>query len=511
MNISLHAHRRGRLLAIVAAASLLAVSLPVLHPVKASAATVQWVDGGDDIDCEQDDNGKALTYLSLDQQCQPIPTCHEVPRDPKVNPKYYGKIIQDSASNGIWQGAADAVLYEDDLPSDYYVSTSGSGSGSGSTPTKTPTTSPTKTPTTTTTPSGSASTGSKSGTGTGGSKSSGSKSGKTSTPSSSSSPSTASSTSTGSTTTSTDDLGIDPEETVTEGAPSAPGTPTLTVKGSNIVVKWQASADVDLDQVTGYTIQLSGDHHAEVDGSTFRYVFRDLPDGSYRAAVRAVNAQGPSAASTPSEPVVLGTPVTSVVGTLTWTGEVSPGSTVTLSGSGYAPGATLDLELHSDPVQLGTVTTDDQGAFTTDVEIPADAPEGDHALVVSSQGTIVSTTPVTLVAPEPAVADDAVSAATETAAAPETVPPLTGLVILVALAAAGVVLLLVHAARGGAGRGRPTVAGAAPAAETSQSAPTSSFTPLQLNKPVIPAFAPAGAGPVTTRTPTGVHSRPEGS
>jgi len=511
VNISLHTHRRGRLLAIFAAASLVAVSLPVLHPVKASAATVQWVDGGDDIDCEQDDNGKALTYLSLDQQCQPIPTCHEVPRDPKVNPKYYGKIVQDSADNGIWQGDDDAVVYEDDLPSDYYVTSS----GSGSTPTTSPTKSPTTSPTGTSTPSGSTSGSGKSSSGTkssGSKSSSGSKTGKSSTPSSSSSPSSSTSTSTSTTATGgTDDLGIDPEETVTEGAPSAPGTPTLTVKGSSIVVKWQASADVDLDQVTGYTVQLSGDHHAEVDGSTFRYVFRDLPDGSYRAAVRAVNAEGPSAASTPSEPVVLGTPVASVVGTLTWTGEVSPGSTVTLSGSGYAPGATLDLELHSDPVQLGTVTTDDQGAFTTDIEIPADAPEGDHELVVSSQGTVVSTTPVTLVAPEPVVADDAVSAATETAAAPETVPPLTGLVILVALAAAGVVLLLVHAARGGAARGRPAVAGAAPAVETSQSAPTSSFTPLQLNKPVIPAFAPAGAGPVTTRTPTGVHGRPEGS
>ncbi|WP_029292022.1 fibronectin type III domain-containing protein, partial [Cellulomonas sp. HZM] len=473
-------HRRLRLAAAFGVVGFLTVGLPVAQATQAEAATVQWVDGGDDQPCLQDDMGAALTSLAEDKFCQPIPTCHEYDGN---NPKYKGRIVQSSASTGIWQGDPNDVLYEDDLPSDYNITTSQ--------PTKTPTPStptPTKSPTGTATKpatsggsSGSGSSGS--GGSSGGSSSGGSKGssgstkgstgstssgngGKGSTASGSSGSGSSGTTkgttgTTGTTTTTTtatgatDDLGIDPDEKAVEGAPSAPGTPRLTVDGSTIVVEWDPSPDVDLDAVTGYVVQLSGDNHAEVDASTTRHEFRDLPDGSYRAAVRAVNEVGQSEASTPSEPVTVGTPVTSFVGALTWTGDVSPGATVTLTGSGYAPGVELAVELHSDPVLLTTVTTDAQGSFSTDVVVPADAPEGEHHLVVAYQGTVVSETPVTLVAAAPA---PAASAEPVAAAAAETVPPLTGLVILVALAVAGVLLLASHYARGGARRARRAAA-----------------------------------------------------
>jgi len=501
VNLSLKLDRRARLLATFVAVSTVAIGLPVIHPGQAHASTVSWVDGGDDQPCLQDDMGAALSSLAEDKWCQPIPSCHEVPQDPKINSKYYGKFIYDSASTGIWQGEAGGALYEDALPSDYYVSTSSPSPTSGTT----------KTPTSTSSSSSGtkSSSGSKSSTGT---KSSGSKSSsstKSSSTSKSSSSTSATSTGTTTSTSTTDDLGIDPEENVAEGAPTAPESPTLTVRGSSIVVKWKPSADVDLDGVTGYVIQLSGDNRAEVDADTTRYVFRDLPDGSYRAAVRAVNDAGESAASTPSDAVTVGTPVTSVVGTLTWTGDVSPGATVTLEGSGYAANVDLDIELHSDPVLLTTVTTDDQGSFSTDVVVPDDAPEGAHNFVVAYQGTTVSESPVTVVAAEPVVTA-ATDEATTTAAVTETVPPLTGLLILVALAIAGLVLLFAHFARGGSRR-KTVAAGAGPSPEAltaDTAAQTATFAPFQLNKPVIPAFAPAGATP-PARPSSGVHRTPE--
>jgi hypothetical protein len=480
---------------------VVAIGLPIATASHAAASTVDWVDGGDDQMCLQDDMGAALTRLAEDKYCQPIPSCHEYDGN---NPKYRGRIVHSSASTGIWQGASNEVLYEDDLPSDYYLTTSEPtkaptptatptkpptsaptpSKAPTSAPTKAPTTTPTKTPTRTPTrapssaPKPGASTpapGTKTPTGT--------------------NPTRGTTTGTSSTPTPTEELGIDPAEQIAEGAPTAPDAPTLTVDGSAIVVSWKPSADVDLDSVTGYVIQLSGGNRAEVDAATTTYEFRDLPDGSYRAAVRAVNASGESAASTPSEAVRIGTPVASVVGTLVWTGDVSPGATVTVTGSGYAPVADLDLELHSDPVLLATVRTDEQGSFSTDVVVPADIPAGAHNFVVAYQGTVISQSPVSVVAAP--VAAPVVDATAETAAEPETVPPLTGLVILIALAVAGVLLLISHYARG---RSHPVgaVAAAPQAAATTtggntvaQTTPTATLPPLQLDNPLTTAFAPA--------------------
>ncbi|MEN0129198.1 MAG: fibronectin type III domain-containing protein [Brevundimonas sp.] len=500
MTLLAQLNRRVRLAAAIGVVALLTVGFPIAQASQAQAATVAWVDGGDDQMCLQDDMGAALTSLAEDKFCQPIPTCHEYDGN---NPKYKGRIVQSSASTGIWQGDPNDVLYEDNLPSDYNLSTTPT---TAPTPTKsptpvktpkpttgptkaptTPTTAPTKTPTTTPT---------KTPTGT-----------KTTPPTSTSTPGTK--TPTGTKTTGTtptpaktitppktanEDLGIDPNEKVAAGAPTAPGTPTLTVDGSSIVVTWEPSADVDLDSVTGYVVQLSGDNRAETDAATTSYTFTDLPDGSYRAAVRAVNEVGQSAASTPSDVVTVGTPIESVVGSLTWTGDVTPGATVTLVGSGYAANASLDIELHSDPVLLTTVTTDAAGAFSTDVVVPADAPEGAHNFVVAYQGTVISQSPVTVVAaPVVAAGTDEPAAA---AAPVETVPPLTGVIILVALAVAGVLLLVSHYARGGSRRNR-SVATAAPApaaaaltpaaAAAAPAAVTATYPPL-LSKPTIPAF-----------------------
>ncbi|MBO9626546.1 MAG: metallophosphoesterase [Microbacterium sp.] len=78
--------------------------------------------------------------------------------------------------------------------------------------------------------------------------------------------------------------------------------------------------------------------------------------------------------------------------------SVAAGGTVTVSGAGFAAGAEVRLELHSDPVVLGTVTAGADGAFRRTVTIPASTPAGAHTLVaVLPDGTEVRT-PLTVTA-----------------------------------------------------------------------------------------------------------------
>ncbi|WP_344296089.1 fibronectin type III domain-containing protein, partial [Rarobacter incanus] len=387
---------------VAAGVAGLAVTLAAAAPAQASS--VEWVDGGDDSPCVQDDVGAALTKLDSSLWCQPIPGCYEYDGN---NPKYKGRIVQPSASTGIWQGAASEVLYADALPTDYTLTSSGSGSagssgsGSGSSSTGSSGSAGSSSSSgTKSSASGSKKTSSSSGAAAKSSTSSTKKSTKKSAASTSTTTGSKSSTATGSTQ-ADDDLTGGADEVATVGAPSAPGQPTLTVDGTSITVTWEASADVELDSVTSYTVQLSGGNKVSVAADTLTYTFTDLPDGSYRAAVRAVNDTGESVASTPSDAVVVGDPVDDVQGTLSWDGDVTPGGTVTITGAGYEPNTALVIELHSDPVTLGTVTTDAAGAFTLDAAIPADTPAGDHTFVVATDSDIITETAVTVIASAP--------------------------------------------------------------------------------------------------------------
>lgn len=87
--------------------------------------------------------------------------------------------------------------------------------------------------------------------------------------------------------------------------------------------------------------------------------------------------------------------------------SVKQGETLELSGSGFAPGSKLAIELHSDPVSLGTVEVGADRAFTARVTIPADtATDTEHALVVVLPNGKSLSTPLTVTAagtgePEP--------------------------------------------------------------------------------------------------------------
>ncbi|MFB7842844.1 collagen binding domain-containing protein [Microbacterium sp. NPDC056052] len=66
-------------------------------------------------------------------------------------------------------------------------------------------------------------------------------------------------------------------------------------------------------------------------------------------------------------------------------GTVQPGAAVHVTGSGFMPGESVAIELHSDPISLGTLTAGSDGVVDTTVTIPADAPAGAHRIVLTGQ------------------------------------------------------------------------------------------------------------------------------
>jgi hypothetical protein len=60
--------------------------------------------------------------------------------------------------------------------------------------------------------------------------------------------------------------------------------------------------------------------------------------------------------------------------------SVLQGAEVEVSGSGFVPGATITITLHSASVVVGTAIADAQGRFSTTVLVPADVPPGPHHL-----------------------------------------------------------------------------------------------------------------------------------
>ncbi|MGA1837641.1 hypothetical protein VD659_11995 [Herbiconiux sp. 11R-BC] len=71
--------------------------------------------------------------------------------------------------------------------------------------------------------------------------------------------------------------------------------------------------------------------------------------------------------------------------------DVAAGGSVVLSGAGFAPGSTVGIELHSTPVQLGSVVVPADGRLSFEAVIPAGTPAGlHHVVVVLADGSQVS-------------------------------------------------------------------------------------------------------------------------
>ncbi|MGX5695574.1 hypothetical protein ACWKWP_05185 [Agromyces soli] len=124
-----------------------------------------------------------------------------------------------------------------------------------------------------------------------------------------------------------------------------------------------------------------------------QYAFADEAIAQLAVFFKGVGDDGtPPVDPEPTDP-------TTVKGTVSVTGELRPGGSITVTGAGLAGGtAGFSVELHSDPVQLGTVTTDGAGAFSLAATIPSSTPAGAHTLVVTIDGVTVASAPVTVTA-----------------------------------------------------------------------------------------------------------------
>ncbi len=94
--------------------------------------------------------------------------------------------------------------------------------------------------------------------------------------------------------------------------------------------------------------------------------------------------------------------------------EVAPGDKLAVIGTGFQPFSRAVVIIYSEPQVLGTVTTDADGSFRLEVEVPAGLEAGEHSLVASGvapdgssrflrMDVTVDPAPVPTAAPAPAI------------------------------------------------------------------------------------------------------------
>jgi uncharacterized repeat protein (TIGR02543 family) len=76
--------------------------------------------------------------------------------------------------------------------------------------------------------------------------------------------------------------------------------------------------------------------------------------------------------------------------------DADKGDTITITGTGFEPGESVDVVLHSTPILLTTVIADGVGAIHVTVTIPTGADTGGHSLVLTGSVTGVSADPITI-------------------------------------------------------------------------------------------------------------------
>lgn len=173
-------------------------------------------------------------------------------------------------------------------------------------------------------------------------------------------------------------------------APLAPTGVTAAADLASITVSWNESADNGA-QITAYRATASPGG-ASCTSSGTRCVVGGDAGTSYSVSVVALSATGTSPASAssnavtptqltvPSAPPVTDLPLETPDGPIT---SAAPGGKLRMSGSGYAPFSVVTLAVYSKPTVLGTVTTDANGAFETEIDVPDNLSLGEHSFVAA--------------------------------------------------------------------------------------------------------------------------------
>ncbi|WP_157079134.1 ThuA domain-containing protein [Herbiconiux solani] len=162
--------------------------------------------------------------------------------------------------------------------------------------------------------------------------------------------------------------------------------PTATASAAGRVVT--LSAEDATSGVDRIEYRLSGD--AEGAWRTYTGAVTVSGTAAETVSYRAVDVAG-NAGTTGTVQVAAGEqpqPVPTVVVDDT---TVTQGGLVTATGTGFTPGASLQVWLYSEPLQVGTVTASAQGGFTFTFAIPAGFEVGEHHVVIRSGETILAT------------------------------------------------------------------------------------------------------------------------
>ncbi|TPW77033.1 ParB-like protein [Schumannella sp. 10F1B-5-1] len=251
--------------------------------------------------------------------------------------------------------------------------------------------------------------------------------------------------------------------------PATPATPTAAIgpeAASDVLVTWTAPAT---GRPVGYTVVLTPTasgalpRTVQVDGDATSQLFEGVAPGDYTATITASNKVGESEQSPASAPVTVAEetdptdptdpsdPENPATGDekLVISGSLTAGGSIIVDGTGFRAGAVVTLELHSDPVVLGSAIADDQGALRLAASIPASTPGGAHTVVALIDGVQVAGQAVQIAAAPGAGAG---AAASDPSLANTGVDTLPAAALAALTLAAGVVLLLLRQLRRGARR-----------------------------------------------------------
>jgi hypothetical protein len=178
-------------------------------------------------------------------------------------------------------------------------------------------------------------------------------------------------------------------------APTGPA-PTLTGiarVGETLtasVGEWQGQGPLTTTWSWGRIESLEAQSGGEIEGANSN-TYTLTPDDLGMIVVAVVIVTGPLGtgyASAPSAPVVAA-PAAGGASQATNTG-----TTITVSGSGFAPDSDVTVVLRSDPVTLGVAHTDATGSFTATFPLPAGVAPGVHTLVFT--GVDAAGNPITV-------------------------------------------------------------------------------------------------------------------
>nr|WP_269204660.1 fibronectin type III domain-containing protein [Motilibacter deserti] len=190
------------------------------------------------------------------------------------------------------------------------------------------------------------------------------------------------------------------EEPVVPAAPAAPGAVTATAGVSSVIASWTAA---NADNITGYTAYANpGPATCSTSSAAQTSCVLGATAGTpYTVTVVAHTAAngdsdpaGPSNEVTPTAPPVPVTPPATDLTLTTDRGAITmatPGQQITVLGTGFAPYSTARVTVYSDPIDLGSTTTDAHGNFALPVTVPASLPAGGHTFIaagVAPDGTI---------------------------------------------------------------------------------------------------------------------------